>query len=146
MSATVGNTGFGTLLKIGNGASPQVFTPIAEVKDITGPGLSVEFAEMTHQQSPGGFREYKPTFKNSGEVTFKCNFLPDNTTQGFSTTGLLDDYNDGTLRDFQLLFPDTGATLCSFSAYVANIQPAAPMANALELNVSLRVSGAVVWS
>lgn len=141
-----GVIGLGTLLKIGDGGSPESFTPIAEVKDITGPGLTREFAEFTHQQSSGGYREYKPTFKNSGDVTFRCNFLPDDATQGFATTGLLKDYEDGTLRNFELVFPDPGATKASFSAYVANIQPSAPVAGALELNVTLRVTGPVVWS
>jgi hypothetical protein len=54
------------------------------VKDITGPGLSREFAEFTHQQFSGGYQEYKPAFKNCWDVTFKCNFLPDDETQGFS--------------------------------------------------------------
>ncbi|MFA5388066.1 MAG: phage tail tube protein [Candidatus Paceibacterota bacterium] len=146
MAATQGSTGFGTLIKIGNGQSPETFNAIAEVKDINGPNMSQEFAEFTHQQSPSGFREYKPTFKNSGDITFKCNFLPDDTTQGFSTSGLLKDFADQTLRNFQLLFPDTGATLASFNAYVANIGPTSPMANALELNVTLRITGAVAWS
>ena len=84
------------MLKIGDGATPEVFTAIAEVKDINGPVLSREFAEFTHQQSASGYREYKPTFKNSGDVTFKCNFLPDDETQGFQTAGLLKDYEDGT--------------------------------------------------
>jgi hypothetical protein len=53
------------------------------------------------KQSSGGYREYKPTFKNSGDVTFKCNFLPDDETQGSSTTGLLKDYEDGELRNFE---------------------------------------------
>ena len=143
---TEGVIGLGTLLKIGDSGSPEAFTAIAEVKDITGPGLTREFAEFTHQQSSGGYREYKPTFKNSGDVTFKCNFLPDDTTQGFATTGLLKDYEDGILRNIQLLFPDTGATLASFAAYVANIQPTAPVGSALELNVTLRITGPVAWS
>lgn len=146
MSETKGVVGLGTLLKIGNGASPETFAAIAEVKDIGGPQLSREFAEFTHQQSTGGYREYKPTFKMSGDLTFKCNFLPDDLTQGFATTGLLKDYDGGTLRNFQLLFPDSGATLASFAAYVSNISPAAPIAGALELNVTLRVTGSVVWS
>jgi hypothetical protein len=141
-----GVIGLGTLLKIGDGGSPEVFTSIAEIKDITGPGLTREFAEFTHQQSAGGYREYKPTFKNSGDVTFKCNFLPDDETQGFSTTGLLKDYEDGELRNFELLFPDPGATKASFGAYVANIQPTAPVGSALELNVTLRITGPVTWS
>lgn len=143
---TDGVIGLGTLLKIGNGVSGETFSPIAEVKDITGPGLTREFAEFTHQQSTGGYREYKPTFKNSGDVTFKCNFIPDDTTQGFATSGLMKDYEDGTLRKFQLAFPDTGNTVATFDAYVANLQPTAPIANALELNVTLRVTGPVVWS
>ena len=64
-----GVIGLGTLLKIGDGASPEVFTAIAEVKDINGPAPTREFAEFTHEQSSGGNREYKPTFKNSGDVT-----------------------------------------------------------------------------
>lgn len=141
-----GVIGLGTLLKIGDGDSPEEFTAIAEVKDINGPVLSREFAEFTHQQSSGGYREYKPTFKNSGDVTFKCNFLPDDETQGFSTTGLLKDYEDGELRNFELVFPDSGSTKASFAAYVANISPGAPIAGALELNVTLRVTGPVTWS
>lgn len=143
---TEGVIGFGTLLAMGDGNTPEQFTDVAEVKDINGPGLTREFAELTHQKSPGGYREYKPTFKNSGDVTFKCNFLPDDATQGFLTTGLLKDYEDGTLRNFRLTFPDTGATVASFAAYVANIQPSSPMATALELNVTLRVTGPVTWS
>lgn len=143
---TEGVIGLGTLLKIGDGETPENFSAVAEVKDITGPGLTREFAEFTHQQSVGGYREYKPTFKNSGDVTFKCNFLPDDTTQGFATEGLLKDYDDGTLRNFQLEFPDVGATKASFAAYVANLQPTAPVGAALELNVTLRITGPVTWS
>jgi len=55
---TEGVIGLGTLLKIGDGDTPEVFAAIAEVKDITGPGLAREFAEFTHQQSEGGYREY----------------------------------------------------------------------------------------
>ena len=146
MTATSGFVGLGTLLKIGNGSSPETFTAIAECKDITIGGETVEFAEFTHQQSDSGFREYKPTFKNSGDITFTCNFLPDNATQGFSSTGLLYDYENKTLRSFQLLYPDDGATLASFSAYVSSIGASAPMAGAAELNVTLRVSGAITWS
>jgi hypothetical protein len=144
---TEGVIGLGTLLKIGDGASPESFDDMAEVKDITGPGLTREFAEFTHQKSPGGYREYKPTFKNSGDVTFKCNFIPDDPTQGFALAGgLIKDYDDGTLRNFELVFPDAGSTKASFSAYVANLQPTAPLGSALEMNVTLRITGAVIWS
>ena len=47
---TEGVIGLGTLLETGDGASPESYAPIAEVKDITGPGITREFAEHTHQQ------------------------------------------------------------------------------------------------
>jgi hypothetical protein len=46
----------------------------------------------------------------------------------------------------QLLFPDPGATKASFAAYIVNIQPTAPAASALELNVTFRITGPVTWS
>jgi hypothetical protein len=55
---TEGAIGLGKLLKIGDRAAPEVFTAIAEVKDITGPGLTREFSEFTHQQSASSYREY----------------------------------------------------------------------------------------
>lgn len=136
----------GTLLKIGDGASPETFTAISEVNDIAGPALSQEFVDFTHQESPGATREFKPSFKISGDVTFGCHFLPDDETQGFDSSGLLKDYEDQTLRNFQLLFPDDGATLASFAAYVANIAPAAPLEGKMGLSVTLRISGVVTWS
>jgi hypothetical protein len=36
--------------------------------------------------------------------------------------------------------------MATFSAYVASLQPTAPIAGALEMNVTLRVTGPVVWS
>jgi hypothetical protein len=59
---------------------------------------------------------------------------------------LLKDYEDGTLRNFVFLFPDSGATKAAFAAYFANIQPTAPVGSAFELNVTLSITVPVAWS
>lgn len=65
MAATVGTSGFGTLLKVGDGASPtEAFTAIAEVKSISGPSMSMETIDATHMESPSGYREILPSFRN----------------------------------------------------------------------------------
>jgi hypothetical protein len=143
---TQGVTGFGTLLKIGDGASPENFTAILEVKDISGPSRSVEFAEFTHQQSPSGYREYKPTFKASGDITFKCNYVPSDTTQGATVSGLTKDFENKTLRNFKLEFPTSPVATYAFHAYVAAIGPTAPIGGPLELNVTLRLTGSIAQS
>ena len=87
---------FGTLLKIGDGADPEVFTTIAEVLDISGPGLSLDTEETTNHSSPGGWEEYVGTILRSGEVTFGINYDPVGATHDAST-GLIKDLTDRTL-------------------------------------------------
>ena len=61
--------GYGTIIARGNGAVPEVFTAIAEVISIDGPGLDSDDVEVTHLSSPGGYREYKGGLKEPGEVS-----------------------------------------------------------------------------
>ena len=72
---------FGTLLKVGDGGGTEVFTTIAEVKEISGPSISVDTVELTTHSSSGAWKEYLPTLIDAGEVTFDVNFIPTNATQ-----------------------------------------------------------------
>lgn len=137
MSTTQGTSGFGTLLKIGDGGGTEVFTAIAEVKSISGPSLSLETIDATHMSSPSGHREILPSFKNAGEVSFDVNFLPGVGTQA----SLFTDWTNRTLRNFQLAFPDGNSTVWSFAAYVTNLSVNAPMDDVLGASVTLSISG-----
>lgn len=140
MSATQGVVGYNTIIKRGNGATPEVFSAITEPKDITGPQITAEFADFTHMQSPSGFRERKPTYKSSGDVTFKVNYVHSDT----SHAGLISDAlaNPPTARNFQLCYPDNSRI--DFTAYVS-IQWTSPMNGPLEMNVTLSCEGQVSW-
>lgn len=137
MSTTQGTSGFGTLLKIGDGGGTEVFTAIAEVKSISGPSLSLETIDATHMSSPSGHREVLPSFKNAGEVSFDVNFLPGVGTQA----SLFTDWTNRTLRNFQLAFPDENDTVWSFAAYVTGLSISAPMDDVLGASVTLTISG-----
>jgi len=117
MPATQGTSGFGSLLKIGDGGGSEVFTPIAEVKSITGPSFSLETIDATHMASPEGHREILPSFKSAGEVSFDVNFLPGIGTQAQIFT----DWQNRTLRNFRVQFPDESNTSWGFSAYISTI-------------------------
>lgn len=132
--------GFGSLLKIGDGAGPEVFTTIAEVKDISGPSLSMATIDVTNQSSTGGWAEFIGGIKDAGEVTFDVNFLPADATHN-AATGLIRDYNNRTKRNFQLVFPDAGATTWSFAALVTAFQPTEPIGDALTASVTLKITG-----
>jgi len=137
MAASEGVVGLTTQIKIGDAASPEVFTVIGEAKDIDGPEISQEFADFTHMQSTGGFRERKPTFKSSGQITFKCNYVDDNTQQVALIAAA--NANPATLKHFQLLYPDT--SLFTFSAY-PSVKFTSPMSGPIELAVTLSLEGA----
>jgi hypothetical protein len=137
MPATQGVIGLNTQIKIGDGASPEVFTLIPEAKDISGPESTQEFADFTHQQSPSGFRERKPTVKSSGTVTFNMNRVYGDTQQDALLAA--SNANPATLTNFQLLYPD--GDLIDFAAYVST-RWSAPMMNPLSIDVTLTLEGA----
>jgi len=143
MAATIGTSGFGTLLQVGDGASPtEVFSTIAEVTGLSGPSLSLETIDATHMESPNNFRELIPSLKSAGEVSFDLNFLPGESSQ----QGLTTDYLNRTLRNFRIVWTDTGTTTWGFSAYITSFEPSAAIDDKLSASVTLTISGAPNFS
>ncbi len=140
MPATVATKGQGTLLKIGDGAGPEVFTTIAEVRDINGLSLEQLTEEATNQGSPGGWMEHVGTLLNAGDLTFDLNFLPADATQSFAA-GLIKDMVNRTKRNFELIFTDPALTKWTFAALVVNFGPSMPIAGLTTAAVTLRVTG-----
>lgn len=145
MAVTQGTSGFGTLLKRGDGGAPEAFTTVAEIYQLGGPSPSREQIDMTHHESPSQYREFIASFKDGGEISFSCNFLPDNATQD-ATSGVLSIFEDGTKSNWQIVFPNTGSTTAAFSAYVQTYNVNAPIDDKLSLDVTLKVDGVITWS
>jgi len=131
---------FGTLLKIGDGATPENFTTIAEVTNIGGPALSLDPIEITSHSSTGGWKEFIGGLLDAGEVSFDINYEPTEATHDAST-GLIADMVARTLRNFQLVFPDAGSTTWSFAALVTSFEPSEPVGDKLAAGVTLKVTG-----
>jgi len=131
---------FGTLLKIGDGGATEAFTTIAGVRDISGPGIKQRTAEVTNHSSTGGYAEYVGTILEGGEVSFELVFDPADNTQDYGN-GLLGDLVGRTVRNFNLVFPDTGATTWAFAALVTEFEPKEPVDGALTANCTLMITG-----
>jgi len=130
-------SGFGTKLKMGDGASPEVFTEIAEVSNVSGPGISLDTIDVTHDASPGGYKEYAAGLLDGGEIKLELNFLPAEATQA----GLLATLGSRAAKNFKLVFPDTPATTWSFAAFVTNFEPSAPADGKLGASARLKITG-----
>lgn len=138
MAESQATIGLDTTIEIGDGASPEVFTAILEPKDIDGPEITQEDVDVTHMQSTGGFRESMPTFKSSGQVTFKCNYVKTDAGQ----IALIASANavPATLKNYKETLPD--GTIFTFAA-TPSVKWTVPMAGPEELSVTLKIKGAV---
>lgn len=119
------------------GGVDEVFTTVAEVTNISGPGLSLDTIEVTHFESPDAFREFIPSLKDPGSVSLDLNFLPSNLNQ----QGFLTDYLNRTRRNFQCVWSDAEATTWQFGGYIVSFEPSAAIDDKLSASAEIKVTG-----
>lgn len=140
---TQAKIGAGTLLNRGDGNAPEAFTTVGEVNNIKGPSLSRDMKEATNMSSPGAApntrEEVIPGVIRTGTVDFEVNYVRGNNQQ----SGLIADLKAGTLRNFQIVFPDDPTNPVLFAAYVQKSEFTTPVADKRILSVSLKISGDV---
>lgn len=139
MSASTAFAAFGTKLKAGNGASPEVFTTIAEVVDIEPPAIMQDTVEVTHMESPGRWREHIVTLLKGGDCTWDMNLLPQNATQ----RSLITDLIAGTKRNMQVVFSDSSSSVLAFSGYFTEYKPGAKRDDKATCSAKLTITGAI---
>jgi hypothetical protein len=123
--------GYGFQLKVGNGASPQVFQAIAAVKTASPGEASTEDIDRTHGRSPGAHKEHMPGMRDSGVWECEGIYLPDDeshTTAGggsgsFTGGGLPAIWASREERDFELTLNNgSPETAWEFRGYVSKFQ------------------------
>lgn len=134
-------SGPGFLLQLGTTTTDDgSFTTVAEVKDITGPAVSLDVIDVTNQDSPGGYEEIVPSIRRAGEVDFDVNFNPAHGTHD-DATGLIFLANNKIKRAWRLQLNDPGGHYWAFAGYVVGFQTKAPVAGVLAGTTKLRVTG-----
>ena len=139
--------GFGVKLKMGDGADPEVFTDIGEIRGDFTVGQSINLVDATNHQSPTNaaglpFMEYISGAIDGEEITFGVNYDPDGATHD-STTGIRSKY--GQTVNFELHEPGS-TNKESFSAIVINIGRSYPIDDIMTMDVTLKPTGDFVES
>lgn len=136
-------TATGTIIKIGNGANPEVFNDIGQIKDISGPSFELGTEDASHHGST--WREYVPTLLDAGEISFEIAFDPDDATHYSETAGSLwHTMSNRIKRNFKLVLPDPNAFEIAFAAYVTSFELNEPVEGLLTANITLRLTGSVI--
>jgi predicted secreted protein len=125
---------FGTLFKRGA-------VTIAQVSNISGPGLSLDTQDVTSHDSTGGWEEVVGTILRSGEISLDLVYDPNAATHKNASGGLLYDLAQRASTTCSIVFPSSATVTWSFTAYVTGFETSAPVDGALTATVKLKITG-----
>jgi hypothetical protein len=131
----------GVQLQMGDGATPENFTAIANLADVSGPSLALDTVEVTHHGSQA--KEFAATLVDGGDVSFPINWDPAEATHKNTAGGLSYALLNKQLKDFKIVYPDQAGSSIAFSAFVVGFEPDGPVTGKLSAKLKLRISGAV---
>jgi predicted secreted protein len=129
--------GVGTKFKRWNGSA---WVDIAEINSITGPSMSRDTIDVTSLDSTGGYREFIPGFRNAGTVVLAMNFTRETYEQ------MLDDFEDNTIQNYQIVLPDEENTGLDFEGLVSELPLTIPADDKVTADVTIQVTGKVYVS
>ncbi len=129
---------YGTVLEMGATGSA---VEIAGVRNISGPELSLDTVDVTTHDSTGSWEEVVGTILRTGELTLEIIYDPADDTHD-ATAGLVDVYENKTLTQFALTFPDDDTTTLTLpQTYVTGFTPGAPVDGDLTASVKIKTTG-----
>ena len=130
----------GTLLKIDSGASPQAFSTITGVSNLSGPTAQRNLINVTGLDSTG--YEYLVGLPDFGDITFTLFYAPHNTEHALLWTAF--NLAGQTATAFTLTFTDSPATVYHFNALVQGFPHNFAVDAAVEVNLTLKLTGAII--
>jgi hypothetical protein len=141
--STKAQTGYGTVLQRGDGATPENFNTVSEILTITPPEKKRDMKEATNMSSASATREYIAGLLDPGTVALDVNWAPGDAQHA----GLLSDIDNGVLRNFKILLPPAVTSkVFSFAAFVDSFKPATPIDDKITATISLRISGPLTFA
>lgn len=151
----IANDGTLNIAYTGGGTTPDitsddttagvVVATVAQVTNITGPGMTLNTADVTTLDSTNAWEESVGTFKVSGETTFDIVYDPaDNTHDATDTAGLIYRMKNKVRSAFSIVFSDVAPTTWSFDGEVTGFEPSEPFDGALTASVTVKPTGSLI--
>lgn len=125
----------GTVLQRWSGSA---WVSIAEVRSITGPGITRDVIEVTNLDSTQGWKQFIAGFRDGGTVVASMNF----TRAGFDL--LMTDFEDDTLQNYQIVLSDAVATSIEFEGLVTELPLTINVGDAITMESTIKITSAPV--
>lgn len=127
----------GMTIAISDSASPEVYTSIADVISISGPGGSAQVIDTTDMSSTA--KEKRMGLPDEGQVTLEINYIPANVQHAL----LRSKRAAQVLVNFRITFTDSPNTTWTFAANVLGFSINNAVDAVTTASVTLEVSGSI---
>ena len=131
----------GTIVKLGNGASPEIFSTIGQMRSMSGPTTTATVQDVTTHSTAGNWTEKLATLIDPGTMSFPINYDSADATHQFAT-GLWQLMINLTQKNFQVVFP-ANIGYMELAAYLTSHAFDCPVDNVLQANIELTIYGAI---
>lgn len=135
--------GFGTLVKMGDGGSPETFTAIAELRgDISFDGMESDEIEITtHNNAVNGRAKEKiPGLIDPGNLNVEINYIATEVTHVAVRTAWINQ----TRKNFQILSPQ--GDLISCAGYIMSLPITFPVDDSISAKIKIMLTGLPTFS
>ena len=127
-------SGVGTIIQKWS-ISSSVWSAIAEVTNISGPGMTRDLIEVTSLDSTDGYREFIAGFRDGGNVVLSMNY----TRAGLDE--FLADFESDVIQNYEIVLPD--GTSLEFEGFVQEFPLTIPTDSQITMETTIKVSGKV---
>src|SRR5262245_3950652 len=127
----------GTLLKRGDGGSPEVFTTVPDVTALSGPDATKSEIEVTDLSSTA--KEFKGGLADFGRLTVELNYIPGNPVHAAMRNDFISIASP--VRNWQIAF--VNGKQWNFAGYVASFPGNTQPDSVQKSSMTIRLSGLV---
>lgn len=118
-------------------SSQGAWEELAEVNNISGPGMSRETIDVTTLNSTGGYREIIAGLRDGGQVSMSMNFTREEYEK------LKEDFESDDKQHYQIMLPDPEQTAFEFEGLVMEIPLDITVDDKVTVDVTIQISGQV---
>ena len=132
----------GTLLKIGDGESPEEFTTIGQVRSIAGPTTTAVVQDVTTHSTSGNWMEKLATLLDPGTMSFPVNYDSADEAHAFAT-GMWADMIALQERNFECLLAGS-VGLFALAGFFTGHGFDLPVDNVIQATIEITLTGTII--
>ena len=129
--------GWGALFQIESLNSPNDWVTVAEVFNISPPGLQRPALDKSFGNAPNEWTTSQPGMPNASEMGIEFNFVPG----GDDYSNLKSQFDDQVIRTCRIVFPE-GETM-EFEAYIIELSSEVPVDGQMKASAKFQVTGEI---